>query len=298
MADSIPTFRRLGSGLSDFWAGFSYADSIVARGGAWTLICWLPMTLIFVLPSSYFEALVQSPSAGFGVTSLFFLPLFPGSLLIGFVVSCVLAGRPANFLDSLKRGLQGVAMLVCGLLVMAMSILASEDQKAGLLAVIILWVAIGAALAGMFGGFLRWVGNRPLPPEPAPGEGPGAAPAGQAGADWLASVAEELSGAGLFDYATALAVHKALQASGRAAADALPPLEAKYEEIFAKLQPLFPDKKREDWLEANARLRQAMLMTAKAGGGVKAARAALRDTCPNLSDAFYEWLADRARQLP
>lgn len=302
MADSLPTFRRLGAGLSDRWARFSYADSIVAQGGVWTLICWLPAAVLAVLPQSLVSSWTsgskpahfwQDPSAAV------FLLIFPGSLLGGFIAGAVLCGRAAGFLDSLKRGLKAAAVLACAITVFAALMFTSSDPKAPVAAVIFLFFGIGAALAGMFGAFMRWLGDRSMPAtKQQSGDKNTPETVGQTDGDWLAAVAEELAGAGLFDYATALAVHKALQASGRTAPDAPPALGAEYEEIFTKLQALFPGKKREDWLEANALLRKGALLTAKAGGGAKAAREAMRDCCPELGDGFYEWVADRARQLP
>ena len=300
MTDSLPTFRRWAGAPARAWAGFSYAESLVARGAAWTLSAWLIGGGIAMLLFYLGESLGEGRKASLGGLDPglpLFMLVFPGSPVIGFVVGAVVSGRAAGFLDSLWRGLKASAFLVFCILALAVLTLLSSGEKAGLVAAMLFWIAVSAGLGGILGGLMRWIGGRALP-APEPKTAPAVAPAGRDDGAWLAAVAEELSAANLFDYATALAVYKALQSSGRAAPDAPPPLEARYEEIFAKLQALFPDKKREHWLEANAQLRQAMLLTARDGGGVKAARAALGDTCPELGDAFYEWLADRARQLP
>ena len=200
------------------------------------------------------------------------LVFFPGTPLIGFILGAALSGRSAGFWNALRRGLKASAFLTLSIMLLAALTMTSSNEKAGLVAAILFWVGVSGALAALLGGALRWLVDLGLARSKtaAAPSAPAALPAGRDDGAWLAAVAEELKTAGLFDCATALAVYKALQNSGRAAPDAPPPLEAKYEEIFARLQELFPDKKREQWLEANARLRQAMLITAKAGGGAKA----------------------------
>lgn len=297
MADSIPTLRRSAARLSDLWAGFSYADSIVARGGVWTMICWLPMAVFAALPTS----LTDSWSAGSNPvhfwqdpTAALFLLLFPGSLLGGFVSGAVLSGGAAGFPDSLKRGLKAVAVLVSAILIFGALMMSSSDEKAPLAAGIFFIIGAAAAVAGMFGGFMRWVGDRALPTaRPAP-----AVPADPAKA-WLEAVASSLREAGLLDYASAMALHKQLRNSGQADPEGRPPFEDKYEDVFLKLKDAFPAKDRTDWLAANEYLRRAALTAARAGGGsATRARAALETAFPGRSGEFYDWVADCARKLP
>lgn len=301
MTDAIPTFRRCSAALSRAWARFSYSESLVAQGAAWTLSAWLIAGVVATLLSIIGGALGEGGSGGRGVDPAMpsLLVIFPGTPLIGFITGAALTGRSAGFWDALKRGMKASAFLTFSIMLLAALTMASYSEKAGLVAAILFWIGVSAALAGLTGGALRWLGEKVMPaprPVPAPEAAQLEVPAGS---PWLDAVAAGLREAGLCDYSTAAAFHRQLQQSGQAAPGSKAPFEEKYDAVFAKLSADFPGKDRASWLEANAILHRAALIAAKAFSSSPAlVRPALEAAYPGMSGAFYEWAAESARRLP
>ena len=166
MTGHLPTFSRWATAFSLAKARFSYRDSLVARGAVWTLAAWLIGGCIALLLVFISDALREEGSVGWQWTDLylpFFMVVFIGSPIIAFITGCALSGRSAGFLSSLWRGLKACFFLIFALLVLAQLTLASSSEKAGLAAAIFLGIALATALAGLLGGFMRWVANRSRP---------------------------------------------------------------------------------------------------------------------------------------
>jgi len=301
MTDSIPAFRRWAGAPSRVWARFSYKESLVAQGAAWTLGAWLISgilaTLLFVLEGSLGEGGDGGRAADNSISSL--LVVFPGTPLIGFITGAALSGRAAGFWHGMKRGLKASAFLFLAVQFLAVFFLIFGGEKAGLAAAILFWIGVSGSLAGLTGGALRRLGEKVLPapkPKPAPEAAQVQVPAGS---PWLDAVAAGLREAGLCDYATATAFHRQLQNTGQAAPGTKAPFEEKYDAVFAKLSADFPGKGRGDWLAANETLHSAALIAAKAFSKSPArVRPALEAAFPGMSGAFYEWAAESARRLP
>ena len=167
MTDRCPTFSRWAGAFAMAKARFSYRESIAVRGAVWTLAAWLIGGGIAMLLFFVGDALGEEGRAGWQWADLylpFFMVVFIGSPIIAFIIGCGLSGRSAGFLTALWRGLKACFFLIFALLVLAALTLASSSEKAGLAAAIFAGVALAAALAGLLGGFMRWVANRSLPP--------------------------------------------------------------------------------------------------------------------------------------
>ena len=160
MTDSLPTLSRAAAA----WGRFSYRESIVARGAVWTLICWALGSGLFFLLLTLPEYMGASAEGSSTENIELLMPVLMvigiGSPLISLVTGAALSGGAKSFLDSLKRGLKAAAFPALVLLLLAAASLGSESEKAGLLAAIVFWLGVLAAVMGCFGGACRYVAGK------------------------------------------------------------------------------------------------------------------------------------------
>ena len=302
MTDPIPTFRRFFTSSAETAARFSWKNSMVARGGLWTIIYSVPAAILYLLSSIDVDPFGYSTNNSAG-SAIVFLFVFPGGPVFGFVAACCLAGRPTGILDAARQGAKAVAVLTGALLVFAGVWLFSPGEGP-LAGAIMFWVAVVCLVAGVFGGLVRLAYGKLSPAEVKPmieGAGvPAPEPVPAAGDIlWLEAVSSGLRSAGLFDYATARSFHKRLQSSGQIPQGTKPPLEEKYREACARTLQLCHGKTEQDWLAANEQLCRAILFARRATGGAAASSTAiLAKEYPGFSEEFYSWLLDCSRRLP
>ncbi len=158
MSDSIPTFRRAWQAVYNWGDGFSYRDSVVTRGAAWTLLGWLPVPLLCTL----IQALAAwTTEVGAEVTyfpdmgMMLFMTGFPWAPLAGLALGCVFAGRAAGWWEAVKRGLKANTALLLGMMALAVLALVDPNEKAGLVAAIVFWLGVLALLMALLGALLR-----------------------------------------------------------------------------------------------------------------------------------------------
>lgn len=155
MTDSLPTLSRVAAA----WGRFSYRESIAARGAVWTLVCWALGSglfyLLLTLPEYMGAAAEGSSTENIELLMPVLMVIGIGSPLISLVTGAALSGGAKDFLDSLKRGAKAAAFPTLVLLLLAAASLGSESEKAGLLAAIVFWLGVLAALTGVTGGLLR-----------------------------------------------------------------------------------------------------------------------------------------------
>jgi len=167
MSDSLPTFRKISHAMLAWGEGFSYRESAVTKGAVWALLGWLPVPLF----CSVMQAVsVWSAEPGSetsyvpDIGMLLALTAIPWAPLAGFALSCWLAGRAPGLWAALKRGLKGSSVLIFALLVMAPVTLVTGDEKAGLVAAGVFWLAVLTALMSALGAAVRHLYNK-LHPE-------------------------------------------------------------------------------------------------------------------------------------
>lgn len=158
MSDSIPTFRRAWRAVYDWGDGFSYAGSVVTRGAVWTLISWLPVPLLSLLITALAAwttevggEVTYIPDAGM----MLFMTAFPWAPLAGFGLAWAFSGRSAGWLEALRRGLKANTALLAGMMIVAAACLGDPNEKAGLVAAIIFWIGVLAALMALLASLLR-----------------------------------------------------------------------------------------------------------------------------------------------